>query len=152
MRLRQKVIVLAIAPLIVALLAIALFVREQAVTLAQQQRATIQRAYLDSKEAELRHYVALATQSIAHLTGSGRNDPATLDEAKRILSTLSYGDDGYFFLYDTKGNNLMHPRQPELVGTNMWEWRDEFGVPTIQRLVERAQAGGGFYQYNWVKP
>ena len=123
LRLRQKVIVLAIAPLIVALVAIALFVRQQAVTLAQQQRATIQRAYLDSKEAELRHYVALATRSIAHLTRSGRNDPATLAEAKRILASLSYGDDGYFFLYDMQGNNLMHPRQPELVGSNMWNWR-----------------------------
>lgn len=152
MRLRQKVIVLAIAPLFIALCAIALFVREQAVTLAQQQRATIQRAYLDSKEAELRHYVALATQSIAHLTRSGKNDAATLAEAKRILATLSYGDDGYFFVYDMQGNNLMHPRQPELVGTNMWEWRDEFGVPTIQRLIERAREGGGFQRYNWVKP
>ncbi|WP_020652660.1 cache domain-containing protein [Massilia niastensis] len=152
MRLRQKVTVLAIAPLIVALCAIALFVREQAVTLAQQQRATIQRAYLDSKEAELRHYVALATQSIAHLTRSGRSDPATLAEAKRILAALSYGDDGYFFLYDMQGNNLMHPRQPELVGTNMWEWRDTTGELTIQRLVERARSGGGFHRYFWVKP
>ena len=152
LRLRQKVIMLAIAPLIVALVAIALFVRQQAVTLAQQQRATIQRAYLDSKEAELRHYVALATRSIAHLTRSGRNDPATLAEAKRILASLSYGDDGYFFLYDMQGNNLMHPRQPELVGTNMWNWRDDLGEPTIQRLIQRAQAGGGFQRYRWVKP
>ena len=152
LRLRQKVIVLAIAPLIVALVAIALFVRQQAVTLAQQQRATIQRAYLDSKEAELRHYVALATRSIAHLTRSGRNDPATLAEAKRILASLSYGDDGYFFLYDMQGNNLMHPRQPELVGSNMWNWRDDLGEPTIQRLIQRARAGGGFQRYRWVKP
>lgn len=152
MRLRQKVIFLAIAPLIVALCAIALYVRQQAVTLAQQQRATIQRAYLDSKEAELRHYVALATQSIAHLTRSGRSDPATLDEAKRILATLSYGDDGYYFVYDMRGRNLMHPRQPELVGADMWEWRDDQGVPTIQRLIERARAGGGLQRYRWVKP
>ena len=60
MKLRQKLIVLAIGPLILALCAIALFVRQQAVELAALQRATIQRAYLASKEAELRHYVALA--------------------------------------------------------------------------------------------
>ncbi len=152
MRLRQKVIVLAIAPLIVALCAIALFVRQQAAELAQQQRATIQHAYLASKEAELRHYVALASQSIGHLVRSGRKDPATLDEAKRILSSLSFGDDGYFFVYDTKGRNLMHPRQPELVGTDMWNWVDATGTPTIQRLIERARAGGGFHRYTWAKP
>lgn len=152
MRLRQKVIVLAVAPLIVALCAIALYVRQGAVTLAQQQRATIERAYLDSKEAELRHYVQLATHSIAHLTSSGRSDPATREEAKRILATLSYGGDGYFFLYDMNGRNLMHPRQPELVGTDMWNWVDANGVKSIQALIERARKGGGFQRYHWVKP
>ena len=152
MRLRQKVIVLAVAPLIVALCAIALYVRQGAVTLAQQQRATIERAYLDSKEAELRHYVQLATHSIAHLTSSGRSDPATREEAKRILATLSYGGDGYFFLYDMNGRNLMHPRQPELVGTDMWNWVDANGVKSIQALIERAKKGGGFQRYHWVKP
>ena len=152
MKLRQKVIVLAIAPLIVALCAIALFVRQQAVDLARQQRATIQRAYLASKEAELRHYVALASQSIGHLVQSGRSDPATREEAMRILGSLSFGDDGYFFVYDMRGKNLMHPRQPELVGTDMWNWTDAAGVPTIRRLIERAQAGGGFHRYIWEKP
>jgi two-component system NarL family sensor kinase len=151
-KLRQKVIFLAIAPLILALCAIALFVRQQAVTLAAQQRATIQQAYLASKEAELRHYVELARHSIAHLADSGRTDAATLAEAKRILSTLNFGDDGYFFVYDMQGNSLMHPRQPELVGRNLWELRDAQGVPTIQRLIARARAGGGLERYNWVKP
>jgi two-component system NarL family sensor kinase len=100
-------------------------VRHQSVLLAQQQRATIQQAYLSSKEAELKHYVALASHSIAHLYDSGRDDQATREEAMRILSSLSYGDDGYFFLYDMQGNTLMHPRQPELVGQNLFGLRDE---------------------------
>lgn len=145
-------IVLAITPLIVALCAIALFVRQEAVALAQQQRATIQQAYLASKEAELKHYVALASRSIAHIYGSGRTDPAAMEEAKQILGSLSYGSDGYFFVYDMQGNNLMHPRQPELVGRNLWEMRDATGVPTIQRLTARAEAGGGLERYTWVKP
>ena len=152
MKLRQKVIFLAITPLILALCAIALFVRHQAITLAQQQRETIQHAYLSSKESELKHYVTLAMHSISHLYDSGKRDPATMDEAKRILATLSYGDDGYFFLYDFQGNSLMHPRQPELVGRNLWEMRDAKGEPTIQRLVARAKAGGGLQRYNWAKP
>jgi two-component system NarL family sensor kinase len=152
MKLRQKVIFLAIAPLILALCAIALFVRHQSIELAQQQRATIEQAYLATKEAELKHYVALATQSVAHLYDSGKNDPATLAEAKRILSTLGYGDDGYFFVYDLQGNNLMHPRQPELVGHNLWNLRDANGEPTVQRLIERARAGGGLERYMWLKP
>jgi two-component system NarL family sensor kinase len=152
MKLRQKFIVLAIAPLIVALCAIALFIRQQAVTLAQQQRATIQQAYLATKQAELEHYVELASHAIAHLTASGRKDPATLEEAKRVLASLSFGDDGYFFVYDLNGRNLMHPRQPELIGRNLWNLHDRFGAPTIQNLVAVAKQGGGLVRYNWIKP
>jgi two-component system NarL family sensor kinase len=152
MKLRQKVIFLAITPLILALCAIALAVRHQSVLLAEQQRATIQQAYLSSKEAELKHYVALASHSISHLYESGRDDEATRHEAMRILSSLSYGDDGYFFLYDMQGNTLMHPRQPELVGQNLYGLRDEYGQLTIQNLLQRARAGGGLERYMWVKP
>lgn len=152
MKLRQKVIFLAITPLILAMCAIAFAVRHQALILAEQQRATIEQAYLASKESELRHYVTLASHSIAKLVKSGRKDAATQEEAKRILAALSYGDDGYFFIYDLQGNSLMHPRQPELVGQNLWELRDANGNLTIQRLLQRARSGGGFERYNWVKP
>jgi two-component system NarL family sensor kinase len=152
MKLRQKVIFLAITPMILALLAIAAAVWHQSALLARQQRASIQQAYLSSKEAELKHYVALAHHSISHLVDSGRTDQAAKEEAKRILSSLSYGDDGYFFLYDVQGKSLMHPRQPELVGHNLFELRDAEGNPTIQRLLARARAGGGLERYMWVKP
>jgi two-component system NarL family sensor kinase len=152
MKLRQKLIFLAIAPLIVALCAIALFIRQQAVTLAQQQRATIQQAWLATKQAELEHYVELASHAIAHLTASGRSDAATQEEAKRVLASLSFGDDGYFFVYDLHGRNLMHPRQPELVGHDLWNMHDQSGAPTIQNLIAVAKAGGGLVRYNWAKP
>jgi len=152
MKLRQKVIFLAITPLILAMCAIAYAVRHQAITLAEQQRATIGQAYLASKEAELKHYVTLASHSIAYLYQSGRKDAAAKEEAKRVLGALSYGDDGYFFIYDLQGNSLMHPRQPELVGQNLWELRDANGNLTIQRLMQRAKNGGGFERYNWIKP
>ena len=143
MKLRQKVIFLAITPLILALCAIALAVWHQSALLATQQKAAIEQAYLASKEAELKHYVALASHSVAHLYRSGRTDRATLDEAKRILASLSFGDDGYFFVYDMQGNSVMHPRQPELVGRNRLAMRDGAGTPTIQRLLARAREGGG---------
>lgn len=152
MKLRQKIIVLAIAPLIVALVAIALAVRYQAAILAQQQRASVEAAYLASKEAELMHYVSLAERAIAHLYDSGRDDEATKNEAKAILAKLDYGDDGYFFLYNLEGRNLMHPRQPQLVGRDLWNLRDTSGSPTIQRLIARAKAGGGYVRYLWEKP
>lgn len=152
MKLRQKIILVAITPLILALIAIAMAVQHQTSLLAQQHRASVEAAYLASKEAELTHYVSLGTRSITNLYESGRQDVATLNEAKALLAKLDYGDDGYFFVYDLEGNNLMHPRQPDLVGRNLWELRDAYGSPTIQRLINRAKEGGGFVKYYWEKP
>lgn len=154
MKLRQKIILLAIVPLVLALCAIALAVKYQATILAQQQRASVEAAYMGTKEDELKHYVSLATRAISHLYESGRDDPATLNEAKSIVSKLDYGgDDGYFFIYDLQGTNLMHPRLPELVGRNLWGLTDANSNPTIQRLLFRAQQPeGGFERYLWEKP
>jgi len=152
MSLRQKLILFAVTPLILALCVIAFAVWHQATQLARQQRSTIEAAYLASKEAELKHYVALAQKSIAHLYDSGRTDAAAFEEAKAILANLDFGEDGYFFVYDLEGKNLMHPRQPALVGQNLWNMTDPQGNPTIQRLIARAKEGGGYERYLWEKP
>ncbi len=152
MKLRQKIIFLAIVPLGLAFAAIALVVRYQAVELARQQRATIEAAYLASKNTELRHYVDLARHALAHLYDTGRSDDAIKEEARRILADMEFGDDGYFFVYDDHGRNIVHPRQPELVGLDMWDWRDESGSLTIQHLITLAHQGGGFEHYLWRKP
>lgn len=152
MKLRHKFLLLAVAPLALAMLAIALAVRSQAITLAQHQRALVEAAYLQTKELELRHYVQLAESAIAPLVASGRNDEATRQAATEILARLDYGPDGYFFLYDLQGRNLMHPRQPELVGQDLWTLRDAQGRPTIQNLIATATAGGGVVRYQWRKP
>lgn len=152
MKLRQKILLLAVAPLAVAMLGIALAVRHQATALVRHERGLVEAAYLQSKETELRHYVELAQSAIAPLVRAGRDDAAARQAAMAALARLDYGPDGYFFLYDMQGRNLMHPRQPELVGQDLWELRDPQGVPTIQRLIATARAGGGAVRYLWKKP
>ncbi|GCB04931.1 cache domain-containing protein [Ralstonia sp. SET104] len=152
MKLRQKILLLAVAPLTIAMLAIMLTVRHQSIALARHERQLVESAYLQAKETELRSYVKLAQSAIAPLLASGRNDEATREEAMRTLARLDFGTDGYFFLYDLRGRNLMHPRQPELVGRDLWGLTDSGGQPTIQKLVAAAQAGGGFVRYMWDKP
>ncbi|MFJ5381219.1 cache domain-containing protein [Cupriavidus sp. CER94] len=152
MKLRQKILLLAVAPLAVAMLGIALAVRFQATALARHERALVEAAYLQSKETELRHYVDLAQSAIAPMVQSGRTDDATRQAAMAALARLDYGPDGYFFVYDLQGRNLMHPRQPELVGQDLWLMRDPQGALTIQKLVTAAKAGGGSVRYMWQKP
>lgn len=152
MKTRQKIILFAITPLFLAFCAIAFAVQYQANQLAEQQRAAVETAYRASKEAELKHYLSLGLNAISSLYNSGANDEETQNKAKAILAKMEYGDDGYYFIYDLDGTNLMHPRTPEFVGRNFWEMRDAEGNLTIQHLIQRARAGGGLVQYWWQKP
>ena len=151
-RLRRKILLLAVMPLVIACLAIALSIQRQGKTLAEQEARAMEPVLNAMKEAELRHYTELARTAIAPIYDSGRDDEATKKAVKAILNRLEFGEDGYFFVYDMQGNNLMHPRQPELVGRNLWALSDASGSPTIQRLLAKAREGGGVIPYQWERP
>ncbi|WP_343628830.1 cache domain-containing protein [Roseateles sp.] len=157
MRLRLKILLLAILPLVASLLLIAVAVRQQERALLEREHEAVQRAYMDARRDELRHYVELAVSTLQPLyERSNGGPPADVErdkrEALRLLSSLDYGEDGYFFVYDLQGKVLMHSRQPELLGRDLWDLRDPQGRPTIQQLIGQAKAGGGYVDYLWRKP
>jgi two-component system NarL family sensor kinase len=152
MRLRTKVILLAVLPLLASLALIAVVIGVQEADLARRELQLFQRAYMDARRAELRHYVDLGVSIVRPLYDDAAAAPSRRDEALRLLAALDYGPDGYFFVYDLGGTVLMHSRQPELVGRNLWELRDADGEPTIQHLIAQARAGGGYVTYQWRKP
>lgn len=151
MQLRLKIFLLSIVPMSIALGSVILTVHNQTVKLAKQERDLVESTYLASREAELRAHVKLAQSSIAPLAKDASN-PLRQAEAMAILGRLEYGKDGYFFVYDMKGKNLVHPRQPDLVGRNLWDLKDPFGDSPIQKLLEATRDGGGIVRYFWEKP
>jgi two-component system, NarL family, sensor kinase len=155
-KLKAKIFLLAIVPFLLAIAGIGFGVRQQATALARTQHATIQAAYLSSKEVELRHYVELATSAVKPLYEAGRDnarDDAMLrTQALAMLQKMDFGPDGYFFVYDLHGKSLMHPREPERVGHNFWALRDPQGALTIQQLISAASHGGGYVRYVWQRP
>mgnify|MGYP006193923733 CR=1 FL=1 len=152
MELRLKILIFAVVPLALALAAIAFTVRYHTLSLAQKQQTVIKPAYLATKDAELKSYVAIAKRAIAHLYDSGKTDEATKREARVILEKLEYGKDGYFFVYDHRATMIVHPRMRESVGKNMWDFKDPSGRFLIRELIRVSQnENGGFKNYVWEK-
>src|SRR5574343_2062384 len=154
MKLRGKILLLAIAPLLASLALIAAGVRQQEGELVAREHATVQRAYMEARRDELRHYVDLALSTVQPLYAQAQGQDAQArrqasEQALQRLAALDYGADGYFFVYDLQGRVLMHSRQPELLGQNLWDLRDPGGRPTIQQLIAQAKAGGGYVDYLW---
>lgn len=151
MQLRLKVLILAVAPLLLAIAGVAAVVRIESRALAEAELAAVEPVLIAARKAELQHYVQLALGAVERLHDQG-DDAAARNEALATLAKLDYGRDGYFFVYDQGGRNLMHPRQPELVGQDLWNLRDPQGIPTIQRLIAQARTGGGFVEFMWQRP
>ena len=92
MKLKAKILWLAVVPLLLAILAIGeLFVLETK-RLEKQQSQLLEDVLLSAKRDELRNYIGLALTSIDHLYGAGRDDEAAKEQAKAILSSMNYGD------------------------------------------------------------
>ena len=58
----------------------------------------------------------------------------------------------YIFAYDTEGNTLALPFQPDLIGKNRWNQTDAAGTPFIQKIIRTANSGGGFVRYLYLDP
>lgn len=146
--LRGRLFLLALLPLLASLALIAFAVHHQEHDLARREHALVRDSYLEARRTELKHYVDLAVSTVRPLVGQ----PDGQARALQLLSSLDYGPDGYFFVYALNGRVLMHSRQPELMGQNLWELRDPQGRRTIQQLIAQARAGGGYVEYLWRKP
>ncbi|MFZ6050047.1 cache domain-containing protein [Pseudomonas sp. CR3202] len=152
MQLKYKIVTLSVLPLIVSVLFICVLVFAQSQKLEEEQARLVESSIMAAKKAELKNYLQLALSLISPLYQSGRDDEEARQQALRMLSRASFGLDGYFFVYDRHGKNLMHPRQANLVGKELIGMKDKNGLPVIQALLESAQRGDGYQLYTWEKP
>lgn len=152
MQLKHKIVALGILPLVLAIGVICALVISLNRQLGDQQAQLIEDSILASKRAELKNYVEMAQSLIAPLYNDGRGDARAQRQVLEELRKLSFGINGYFFVYDREGRSLMHARQSDLVGQYLWDMKDPQGLPVIQALLKSAQSGEGFQRYAWNKP
>ncbi|WP_299350281.1 cache domain-containing protein [uncultured Shimia sp.] len=149
----QKLFLLATVPLILAVAAISLLVANQSRQLAEREIATLEDQLIEAKKAELRNYVTQARNGFYYVYGSAAPDD---EDAKRqvmqILAAMIYGTDGFFFVYDYDGKNLVSPRQTDMIDRNWSGLTDSEGTPVVDELIAIARQGAGYHSYLWQKP
>lgn len=153
MSLRHQIIALTVIPLIVAILTVTTFITLQSANLIGSSIGTFERNMLKAKETELLNMTNLALSAIQGIyQAAGPDDEVAKEKVREILTSLDYGQDGYFFAYDYDGNNIVHPRQTYRPGRNWLDLVDPDGDRVIANLIDKAKAGGGLHQYKWQKP
>ncbi len=149
----QKTYLLATLPLIVAAAAIAVLVANQSRALAEREIAVLEAQLIAAKKEELRNYISLARTAFGFIYGNALpDDERAKTEVAQILAAMLYGQDGYFFVYDYDGNNLVAPRQTWLINRNWAGLGDPEGAPVVDELIRIARQGGGYHSYIWPKP
>ncbi len=149
----KQVFLLAAIPLLLAGAASAFLVAQQSRSLAEQEIAALETQLIEAKKSELRNYLSLARTAISSIYGRALPDD---EEAKlrvaQILAAMIYGQDGFFFVYQYDGTNIVSPRQTYLINRDWSGLRDRDGTPVVDRLIEIARSGGGYHSYVWEKP
>ncbi|MCE1189811.1 MAG: methyl-accepting chemotaxis protein [Ignavibacteria bacterium] len=76
-----------------------------------------------------------------------------MEQAKKAVSVLRYGNNEYFFINTIAGACVMHPIKPELIGKDLSAQKDPDGVPMFQKMSDVAKSPGkGYVAYRWAKP
>ena len=149
----QKLFLLATVPLILAVLAISVLVGTQARQLAEREIAALERQMIEAKKDELKNYISIARTGYLNIYGRAGpfdEDAKLLD--MQILSAMIYGQDGYFFVYQYDGKNLVSPRKTDVINKNWLDLEDAEGTPIVSELIRIARTGGGYHSYIWDKP
>ena len=149
----QKLALVASIPLILAVAAIAALVAVQSRALAEREIKSLENQLIEAKKAELRNYVTQARNGFYFIYGSAQpDDQQAKDQVAQILSAMIYGTEGFFFVYDYDGNNLVSPRQTERINQNWAGLTDSEGTPIVDEFINLARSGAGYHTFLWHKP
>lgn len=155
MSLRIRIVLIIILPLLLMTAAVVWVIQTQSQDFLQEQSTLLRESLRSTKKSALRDYVELAETALKPiLENKDLNESQALAETSRILSTMTFGEHGYFFLYDAQGKNLVHPLKPSLQDKNLWSWRDSKGKYVIQDLLKTSanpNAEQRFEDYHWEK-
>ena len=158
MSVKNKVLLLAILPVVFIVFILTIFTIKGLNDLGEKQISEFEKSMLESKSMELKNYMEIAYSLIREIyENDDSGDPVrrelSQEKVKDILRKLRFDrGDGYVFVYNFDGINLVLPPKPELEGKDLSNLKDKAGRYLIKDLIEIARDGGGYYKYIWPKP
>ena len=144
---------MAAVPLLLAMAALAALVALQSRSSAEREIAALEAQLIAAKKEELANYVTQARNGFYFIYGNAPpDDEDAKQQVMQILSAMIYGEEGFFFVYDYDGTNLVSPRQTDLINGNWIDLTDSEGTPVVADFIETARSGAGYVEHLWPKP
>ncbi|MCD1597138.1 methyl-accepting chemotaxis protein [Rheinheimera aquimaris] len=147
--LKNKMLLLAVLPMATVVLLLMLLIYSQMRAMGKEEITQFRADMMQEKQDALEHHVAIAVSAVApYMTGNSLN-AAQLEAAKAVIRAMKFSDDGYMFVYDLDGVNIVHGSNQALEGRNLIDLKDPNGVFLIRELIAAGKKGGGFVTYMW---
>ena len=141
---KQKIMVLAILPVLLLALILTWQSIRQARAIADMSITQMQASLFAERRAQLDAFLELAiTASVTAPDEESR---------KRILRQLRYEQgENYFFVYDTQGVQVVSADNPAREGQNFYNSTTPDGRHLVREYIQAAQRGGDYVEYNWPR-
>ncbi len=151
--LKAKVLSLAVVPVLIFALVISATTVFMLQTQAEREVSDTRERLLAEARVTLQNYVTVALTTIKPLyDAAAPGDETARATAIKMLSSVSYGKDGYLFGYDSQVIRIFRSNSSDGVGKSFNDVRDPNGVYLNRELVAVAKAGTHYVTYASALP
>ena len=107
MGLRLNLLLISVIPILLFAAAMIGVVTRQTGTLSAELGLLIEERLVSDKRTALTNYAELAETAIRPLVEQDGDIVENQRQVKAVLNAMTFGEDGYFYVYDYDGNNLI---------------------------------------------
>ncbi len=115
-------------------------------------RSTVKKAakqirpeFIFDQEQKQKDVVALVERGVEFI-----NENRLSDAGRAFTHTKDFVEgELYLFIFDMQGIVIAHGQQDYLLWDNMYNYKDDFGAPMVQKIINKAKDGGGWVTYEW---
>ena len=117
----------------------------------------VEQKIVEMKKEGLRDMVEGSYQLMAEYDKRIKQGEFSFEEGQKRaaerVKAVAYGKDGYLWINDMQPKMIMHPKQPQLDGTDLTEYKDPNGKHLFVEFVKICkEKGAGTVEYMWPKP
>lgn len=147
--LKNKMLMLAVLPMLTVALVMMLSVDMQMRAMGDEEISKFRSDMMQEKRSALEHHVSIAISATAPIIKADTSGANQLEAVKSVIRSMSFSDDGYMFVYDVSGTNIVHGSNAALEGKNLIDLKDPSGKFLVRELIGAGTRGGGFVEYMW---
>ena len=136
--LKRKLHLFSLVPPLLILLVTLVVLYQEMGGLKQDISDNTRHMLIEKYKEQLKDSTKLAISAVSDLYTAG----GSREQAINILKELSYGEQNYFFGYDSNVNNLFLGTDTSKSGKNFYHTRDANGVYMLRDLVQAGMANG----------